>query len=161
MKVVAAAMLALTGCATIIHGGGGQDVGFSSSPTGAQVMVDGNAVGKTPVVSRLSRGQNHIVRIELPGYAPYEATLTKQVSGWVWGNIAFGGLIGLAVDAISGGLYNLTPEQMQATLAAQPVPLPGPQPASVSAKVGSDSLVLAVVLAPDPNWQKIGQLEAR
>jgi len=32
------------------------------------------------------------------------------------GNIVFGELIGLAVDAMSGGLYNLTPTQISAQL---------------------------------------------
>ena len=48
----------------------------------------------------------------------YETTLTRKVRGWVWRSIVFGGLIGLAVDAISGGLYNLTPEQVSGTLLA-------------------------------------------
>ncbi len=43
---------ALSGCATIIHGTH-QDVAFSSSPTGAEVWVDGVKVGETPVISKL------------------------------------------------------------------------------------------------------------
>jgi hypothetical protein len=53
-----------------------------------------------------------MLKAELPGYAPYEMAFTKSVSGWVWGKVLFGGLIGLGVDAISGGLYYLTPEQV-------------------------------------------------
>ncbi len=52
----------------------------------------------------------------MPGYQPFEATLTRSVSGWVWGNIVIGGLIGLAVDSISGGLYSLAPEQITGVL---------------------------------------------
>src|SRR5689334_739562 len=91
-------LLGLSGCATIIHGTK-QEVGISSSPTGATVMIDNNDVGVTPVVSKLSRKQNHVVKIQLAGYQPFETTLTHSVSGWVWGNLAFGGLIGLVVDA--------------------------------------------------------------
>ncbi|MDK2964381.1 MAG: hypothetical protein PWQ29_1775 [Verrucomicrobiota bacterium] len=43
----------------------------------------------------------------MDGYLPDETTLTKKVSGWVRGNLVFGGLIGLAVDAISGGMAQL------------------------------------------------------
>src|SRR5256885_14019069 len=103
--------LCVGACASIIHGTH-QDVGISSNPTAAHVTVDGQQTGTTPVVAHLTRKDNHIVRLELPGYKPYEATLTRGVSGWVWGNIVFGGLIGLAVDAISGGMYKLTPEQL-------------------------------------------------
>lgn len=52
----------------------------------------------------------------MEGYEPYEVSFTRSTSGWVWGNIVFGGVIGLAVDAISGGLYKLSPEQVQAEL---------------------------------------------
>jgi hypothetical protein len=144
----AVASLAVAACASIIHGTH-QDVGISSNPTAAQVTVDGQTTGTTPVVAHLTRKDNHIVRIELPGYKPYETTLTRKVSGWVWGNIVFGGLIGLAVDAISGGLYNLTPEQVSGTLLAN------------SAKVVPmrDGLYVIVVLKPQPEWRKVAQLE--
>ena len=62
------------------------------------------------------------MKVEFPGYQPFEATVTRSVSGWVAGNILFGGLIGLSVDAISGGLYTLGPEQITATLTASPQP---------------------------------------
>ena len=39
-------------------------------------------------------------------------TLTPHLSGWAFGKIVFGGFIGLAVDAISGGLYQFTPDQV-------------------------------------------------
>ena len=35
------------------------------------------------------------------------------------GNIVFGGFIGLAVDAISGGIYQLTPDQVLAEMRSQ------------------------------------------
>ncbi|MDE2137367.1 MAG: PEGA domain-containing protein, partial [Gammaproteobacteria bacterium] len=87
--------------------------------------------------------------LELPGYQPFDATITRSVSGWVWGNIVFGGLIGLAVDAIDGGMYNLTPEQVSATLSAN----------HVSATRTPDGVYLFAVLRPDPGWQKVGQLQ--
>jgi PEGA domain-containing protein len=138
----------LCSCASIIHGTH-QDVGISSNPTGAQVSVDGQVKGTTPVVANLTRKDNHIVRIELAGYKPYETTLTRKVSGWVWGNIVFGGLIGLAVDAINGALYNLTPEQVSAALLA----------GTARMVPSRDGVYLAVVLAPQTGWQKVGQLE--
>jgi len=110
-------VVSLTGCCSIIHGTR-QDVGISSAPTGAMVKIDNVSSGNTPVVAKLTRKDNHFVRVELSGYQPFDMTLTRSVSGWVWGNIVFGGLIGLAVDAIDGAFYNLSPEQVSATLAA-------------------------------------------
>ena|SRR5688572_23595574 len=135
-------------CATIMHGTN-QDVGLSSSPTNARVTVNNKPVGNTPVVAKLSRKDNHIVRFELEGYQPFEATLTRRTSGWVWGNIVFGGLIGLAVDAMSGGLYKLTPEQIAGTML------------SATAALTPDGLYIAVVLQAEPEWQKIGELDRK
>lgn len=133
----------LVSCATIMHGTH-QSIGISSNPTNASLWLDRNYVGNTPLIIEMSRKDNHLLRIELEGYQPYEVTFTKEVSGWVFGNIVFGGVIGLAVDAISGGLYRLTPDQIQAEMRAFTC---GPQ----------DSYI-GVVLKADPSWEKIGQL---
>jgi PEGA domain len=149
MRKLAMLLLPLAAaCATIMHGTN-QDVGLSSSPTNARVTVNNKPVGNTPVVAKLSRKDNHIVRFELEGYQPFEATLTRRTSGWVWGNIVFGGLIGLAVDAMSGGLYKLTPEQIAGTML------------SATAALTPDGLYIAVVLQAEPEWQKIGELDRK
>ena len=143
------ATMSLTACASIIHGTK-QDVGISSSPTGAKVTIDNQSGAATPYIAKLSRGDNHVVKIAMDGYAPAELTLTKSVSGWVWGNIVFGGLIGLAVDAMTGGLYNLNPNQLQSTLAKQ-----GAQIAPTK-----DGVYVILVQNVDVAWVKIGQLQA-
>jgi uncharacterized protein YceK len=137
----------IVGCASIMHGTR-QNIGISSSPTGASVTIDNVPHGITPVIADLKRKDNHIVKIEMKGYKPFEATLTRKVSGWVVGNILFGGLIGLAVDAITGGLYNLTPDQISATLLKE----------GVGFLYKEDSIYIMVVFKPDPGWRKIGAL---
>jgi hypothetical protein len=144
----AALVLVAMGCATIMHGTR-QSIGIGSTPTGATVLVDQQPQGTTPVVAKLSRKDHHVLRIEMGGYQPYEATITKKLSGWVWGNIVFGGLIGLAVDAISGGLYKLTPEQIQAELKKE----------GVGFRIDKDTILLTVTLRPDPSWERIGQMQ--
>jgi hypothetical protein len=67
----------------------------------------------------------------------------------VWGNIAFGGLIGLAVDAISGGMYSLTPEQVSAVLNS----------GHASLSKGADGIYVFAVLQPEHGWLKVGQLQ--
>src|SRR4051812_24052721 len=120
MKRVATlfAVLVTSACASIMHGTS-QDLGISSSPTGATVTIDNQSPSQTPYIAHLSRKDNHIVKLTLPGFAPADLTITRKTSGWVWGNIVFGGIIGLAVDAMTGGLYNLTPEQLSTTLVAE------------------------------------------
>lgn len=136
-------------CGTIIHGTT-QEVGISSSPSNASVTINGQNYGNTPMIIDLKRKDSHMVKIELDGYQPYETNLTRSTSGWVWGNIVFGGLIGLVVDASAGGMYKLTPEQINAELRSS----------QAEALSTDDGLYIAVVLEADPSWEKIGSLES-
>jgi hypothetical protein len=73
--------------------------------------------GVTPVVIELKRKEkNLIVRVEKSGYEPVEIPLVRKADGWIFGNIVFGGLIGLAIDFGTGAAYKLTPEEINATL---------------------------------------------
>lgn len=125
-----------------------QEVGISSQPSNAVVTINGQDHGTTPMIIDLKRKDSHMVRINLEGYQPYESSLTRSTSGWVWGNIVFGGLIGLVVDATAGGMYKLTPEQISAELRAV-------QTDSITAVNG---LFISVVLEADPSWEKVGTL---
>ena len=127
-----------------------QQVAVSSSPTGAQVTVDAMERGTTPVIADLKRKDNHVIKVTMDGYQPFEMALTRSVSGWVWGNIVFGGLIGLAVDAITGGLYKVAPEQVTAELKADG--------ALLQMAEGNELMLLTVVLAPRPGMERIGTL---
>lgn len=140
-------LVSSSACATIMHGTS-QDIGISSMPTGASITVDNVTKAQTPFVASLSRKDNHIVHIAADGFAPADLTLTRGTSGWVWGNIVFGGLVGLAVDAISGGLYNLTPEQLSTSLAKQ----------SASIAPTRDGIYVILVPKVERGWTKVGQL---
>lgn len=140
--------LAIGGCATIMQGSSEQ-ISVASTPTGAQVFVDGREAGITPMIANLSRKDRHVLSIRMDGYRPYELPIARSVSGWVAGNLVFGGVPGLIVDAVTGGMYKLTPTQVTATLGEG------------AATLGRDdgAIVVAVVLGADPAWQKVGQLE--
>lgn len=146
--VALSSLLALGACGTIMHGTS-QDVGISSSPTGATIKIDGMTGATTPFVAKLSRKESHIVHIEAPGYAPADLTITRGTSGWVWGNLVFGGLVGLAVDAISGGLYKLSPDQLTSTLANQ---------TRTSIAPTKDGVYIVLVREVPAAWTKVGQL---
>jgi hypothetical protein len=90
----------------------------------------------------------HKIRVTMAGYQPFEMVLTRHVSGWVWGNLLFGGIPGLAIDAITGGLYRLTPDQVNAQL----------QKSQVQAADGRNVLLLTVVMHPTPGMVRIGTL---
>lgn len=148
LGLVACVVVLTAGCASIMHGTT-QKVGISSQPTGANVMIDNMPLGITPVFADLKRSSEHVVTIEMAGYQKTQLTITKKVSGWVWGNIVFGGLVGLAVDAISGGLYNLSPEQLNAQLLKV-------QANNVKSK---DGIYIVSVLQPEIGWKKVGALQ--
>lgn len=138
----------LLACATIMQGSS-QEVSIASTPSGAKVFIDGLEHGVTPAAPKLSRKDVHTVRIEMEGYQPWEMKFTRATSGWVWGNIVFGGIPGLAVDAITGGLYKLKPEQVQATLGR------------TSAQIDhhGDQILVAIVLAPLDKADLLGYLD--
>jgi hypothetical protein len=139
----------LSACASIVSGTK-QQVSLQSTPDGATVSVDGQQLGSTPITTELRRKDEHTVRIELPGYQPYELTLTKHTNGWVFGNIVFGGLIGVIIDASNGAMYKLEPAQVAATLS-------NADQALVTSGRG-DALHIAVTMWPDPQLERIGVL---
>ena len=140
---------AFTGCATVLRGTN-HGIGISTQPPGAEVSIDNEIYGITPVSVKLKRKDNHHIIIQMEGYEPYEIMLTRQTSGWVFGNVLLGPgvLIGLAVDAISGGMYTLSPDQLS-------VDLPASAP-----RAALEEGTLLVVLVPKANqsWQKVGQM---
>jgi hypothetical protein len=141
------AIVTICGCATIMHGTT-QQVSIASNPSGGSVTINGINLGNTPLIADLKRKDNHLVKIELKNYSPYEMNITHNVSGWVWGNVLFGGLIGLVVDAVSGGIYKLTPEQVQAEL----------RNSGNTFFYKKDSLYIITTLTHSDDWEKIGEL---
>lgn len=98
-------LLGLGGCATIMTGTS-QPFTVNSNIHKAKVYIDDKYVGETPLaLEKLSTKKNHIIRIEADGYMPVTEVIKKETSGWVWGNILLGGLIGLGIDMATGGLY--------------------------------------------------------
>ncbi len=120
----------LAGCATIVHGST-QAVSVKSQPEGASFTitnVDGAQVhaGVTPAVVTLQRGagyfrpQHYTIKMQKEGFAPREIVVSGSMSGWFFGNIAFGGVIGMvAVDPVTGAMFKL-PESVEETLEAAP-----------------------------------------
>jgi hypothetical protein len=103
----AALALSLTACGTVIHGTNQKET-FVSQPSAAHIKVDGVSYGKTPRMIKLTRSDQHVITISLPGYKPAHFKLTKKVSGWFFGNLLLGG-VGFIVDAVDGAIYTLKP----------------------------------------------------
>ena len=122
------------GCASIVHSGN-RSISISTDPPGATASIrkagsssinDVVVVNKTPCTVSLDpkggyfRGQSYTLRLELDGYQTTEVALTPKMSGWYWGNLIIGGLIGmLAVDPATGAMWNIAPEKIEQKLPAR------------------------------------------
>lgn len=137
----------MSSCATIVSGSK-QNVKFSSNPSTATIFIDEVEVGKTPFEIKLARKSEHSVMLKLEGYQTYQTKLTKKFNAWFLGNILIGGLIGIIIDPITGAMYNLTPNEINAQMNK-----------GTAFKSNGKDVYIAVALNIDPNWKKIGQLE--
>lgn len=105
----------LASCGTIVNGSK-QSVYVNSTPAGAAVMVDGEQRGVTPCELQLERGKAYELTLDKKGYKPASAYVRREPSGWVCGNVFLGGIIGILVDAGSGGLWKLEPEHVNVAM---------------------------------------------
>jgi len=124
---LAATTLTLAGCASIVSESQ-YPVTITSTPPGATVIVrDANAremhKAQTPTTLTLpaSAGYFSKARYSLEfskeGHATAQTPLQAMVDPWYFGNIIFGGLIGLAiVDPLTGAMWELE-DNVSTTLA--------------------------------------------
>ena len=110
-------------------------------------MIDNQQHIVTPATVPLARDQSHSFLFKKEGYQDDSFVITSSTSGWVWGNVLLGGLVGGVVDFASGGARKLSQDSVHVTL----TPLP-------TAQTPAPALVPAVLTEPDPNG---GQTETK
>lgn len=108
-------LLLFTACSTVLNTTT-QEIEIKSNPANAKITIDGKKFGLTPQVVNLERGSNHVVKLELDGYEPYETQLTRKISFWFWGNVLNGFIPGMVTDMFTGSMYNLLPENISVEL---------------------------------------------
>lgn len=144
------ALLLAAACASIVEGST-DPVTVATSPVSQPTCVLANARGawngaaSAPILVKRSRSDLSVSCIDPVQGTSGNATLASDVEGWTFGNILFGGLIGLVVDWSTGAAYtypdhvtvemrdSLRPQaELQETPPAPVVPtLAAPIPASV------------------------------
>lgn len=77
-------------------------VPVDSVPLGAIVSYRGANVGITPCTVEVHRRDTRLV-LKCEGHHEQVLELGTATSAWVWGNLVFGGIIGLIVDLAGGG----------------------------------------------------------
>ena len=113
--------LLASGCATIVSKSN-YPIMINSTPSEAGISItDKKGVevyrGKTPATVKLRAGSGYfsralyLVKFDKPGYDIRVVPIEYKLDGWYFGNIVFGGLIGmLIVDPASGAMYKLDTE---------------------------------------------------
>jgi len=95
---IALAAATLTSCATLVSKQ--QPIALTSDPAGATFTTSEGVTGRTPTAYQpLAPNKPLRVVFTLDGYEQAEATVEPHISGWIFGNIIFGGLLGLVIDA--------------------------------------------------------------
>jgi hypothetical protein len=120
--IALALMVSLAGCASIVSESS-WPVTIQSNPAGAKCVVsdkNGTVVqgGETPMTAVLNSSDgffsaaSYSVACQKDGYRS-TITMEAHLNGWYWGNIVFGGAIGmLIVDPASGAMWRMDDTQV-------------------------------------------------
>ena len=136
MLVVLAASVTSAACGALFNSGAAR-VNFTSTPDTAEVWIDGVRRGTTPVFLELEKKKDHMVTFRKAGYQDMSNPLPRAIKGVYVVFDVLGGLLPVAVDAITGSWYvlstdhvhgslqrttgQLTPEQLRRFLAGEPL----------------------------------------
>lgn len=108
----------LTGCASIMSTNI-SPVNVQSDPPGADFIISNKkgtdvARGVTPQTVYLRtdagymRGEDYSIKFQKPGYADELSFHSSRLNGWYFGNLLFGGAVGmLLIDPLTGSMWKL------------------------------------------------------
>ena len=110
--------LGLVGCATLFKQKN-RTVAFDSDPQGADIYINGNRMGKTPMPMNLSNLKTVTVTFKKEGYEDKTYIInTKVGAGWIILD-CLGGFIPVIIDAVTENWYNLESSEVKALLDVQ------------------------------------------
>lgn len=119
-------LVTLGACSTIVEGSS-QNVTVMTDPSGASCRLESNRgivgiVNPTPGSIQLEKSKDNVtVLCEKEGYQPSAGTLASSFEGMTFGNIIFGGIVGVGIDAASGAMNKYPPS---VTVQLAPVSFP-------------------------------------
>jgi hypothetical protein len=131
MRIVPGLLLTmlLAGCATITRGTTG-NVGFDSKPSGADVRLSTGLGCVTPCSLAVKRNEEFVATFTKPGFIGQQVEVKTQVAGegaaGFAGNIVAGGIIGMGVDAATGGALEHVPNPVVVELEREAPERPAP-----------------------------------
>lgn len=108
-----------TGCATVTRGTTEAMI-IETDPAGANVVLSTGETCRSPCTLEKKRKDGFDVMIEKAGFETVEVAVISQTANagaaGMAGNVVLGGLIGMAVDAGSGAMKELSPNPLQVKL---------------------------------------------
>ncbi len=116
--IVLVSVISLVGCATLFKQKS-RTVAFDSDPQGAEIYINGNRMGKTPMPMNLSNLKAVTVTFKKEGYDDKTYIInTKVGGGWVVLD-CLGGFIPVIIDAVTENWYNLDTDEVKVMLDVQ------------------------------------------
>jgi hypothetical protein len=110
--------LFMTGCATLFKGNT-ERVNMQASPVQADVYINGQFMGKTPLQLKLQSKKEYAIEFRAEGYQPRVYNISNKVgAGWVILDVILG-LVPVIVDAVTGAWYKLDQNNIDAVLIQQ------------------------------------------
>lgn len=107
----------LQGCATIVSGTK-DTIEVTSEPPGAAVRLEKNDNEyTTPASFELTRRSSHTMLVSRDGYHTERVTIGRTLNPWIFGNVIFGGVIGVVIDLVSGATFSPSPGKAHIELA--------------------------------------------
>ena len=116
--LIGSALFLQTILSSVVAGDATDPVWVRSQPE-AQVIVDGEAQGMTPLCLELVRTVGHTIRLERAGYEVHETLVKPVFSPRFLGRALFGGALGVAssaVEAYRGAAQRLMPREIDVLL---------------------------------------------
>lgn len=108
----------LPGCG-LLFSGSQSSIPVESNPSSAEVWLDGVLVGRTPTEVQVDSGEHHVLTFRRDGYPDQTVRLESKLNGgYVLLDILFTGLVGVVVDAATGGWYVNGPDSVHVDLQA-------------------------------------------
>lgn len=112
------AILYLSSCATLFKGTT-EEVSVNSDPQRAQIFINGNLMGETPITLKMESKKTYLIEFKKEGYKTKTYNITNHVgAGWIILDV-LAGLIPVVVDAATGAWYHLDQKNVNMILEKQ------------------------------------------
>lgn len=113
---------AMSGCATLFTGSS-DNIVFESEPAGAEILIDGLVVGRTPATVSVKRPGlgDKMVTLRMDGYSPVTFTLSKSFNTVAILNLA--SVVGWGIDILTGSVMRYDKQYYEADMSRGTVAL--------------------------------------